>query len=93
MLESLFREHGPPLVMKCDNGAPFIAERTVALLATWNVVALYSPPFTPRNNGVCEAGIGGLKLRTHHLAAAQGRPGRWTSEDVEAARRLADEEH
>jgi len=44
------------------------------------------------DNGACEAGIGGLKTHTHHLAAHHGRPGRWTSEDVEAARRLADEE-
>ena len=56
------------------------------------MVTLFSPPYTPRYNGACEAGIGGLKVRTHHRAAAQGRPGRWTSEDVEAARRLADEE-
>lgn len=90
-LEALFLEHGPPLVLKCDNGAPFIAERTQDLLADQGVVVLFSPPYTPRYNGACEAGIGGLKARTHHLAARYGRPGRWTTEDVEAARRLADE--
>lgn len=92
MLESLFGEHGPPLVLKCDNGSPFIAEQTQTLLAARDVVTLFSPPYWPRYNGACEAGIGGLKTRTHHLAARHGRPGRWTSEDVEAARRLADEE-
>jgi hypothetical protein len=92
MLESLFIQYAPPLVLKCDNGAPFIAERTQDLLTTWNVVTLFSPPYMPRYNGACEAGIGGLKTRTHHLAARHGRPGRWTTEDVEAARRLADEE-
>ena len=91
-LQSLFLEHGPPLVLKCDNGSPFIAEQTQDLLIAWGVVTLFSPPYTPRYNGACEAGIGGLKMRTHHLAAHHGRPGRWTTEDVEAARRLADEE-
>ena len=90
-LESLFHQHGPPLVLKCDNGSPFIAERTQNLLATHGVTVLFSPPYTPRYNGACEAGIGGLKARTHHVAARNGRPGRWTTEDVEAARRLADE--
>lgn len=92
-LESLFREHGPPLVLKSDNGSPFTAERTALLLDAEEVVPLFSPPYTPRYNGACEAGIGGLKARTHHLAADDGRPGRWSCEDVEAARRMADEEH
>ena len=92
-LEALFLEHGPPLVLKSDNGSPFIAERIGHLLAAWEVTPLHSPPYTPRYNGACEAGIGGLKTRTHHLAARAGRPGRWSCEDVEAARRMADEEH
>jgi len=92
-LESLFRAHGPPLVLKSDNGSPFTAERTALQLDAWEVVPLFSPPYTPCYNGACEAGIGGLKTRTHHLAALHGRPGCWTTEDVEAARRLADEEH
>lgn len=92
-LEALFRAHGAPLVLKSDNGSPFTAERTVALLAAYDVVPLLSPPYTPRYNGACEAGIGSLKTRTHHRAALEGRPGLWSSEDVEAARRMADEEH
>lgn len=92
-LEALFVEHGPPLVLKSDNGSPFTADATRQLLHNWQVVPLLSPPYTPRYNGACEAGIGGLKVRTHHLAAGNGQPGRWTVEDVEAARRLADEEH
>lgn len=92
-LEDLFRAHGAPLVLKSDNGSPFTAERTVALLAAYDVVPLLSPPYTPRYNGACEAGIGSLKARTHHRAALDGRPGLWTAEDVEAARRMADEEH
>lgn len=92
-LAGLFHEHGPPLVLKSDNGSPFIAQRTADLLAAWQVIPLFSPPYTPRYNGACEAGIGGLKIRTHHLAAHEARPGTWTCEDVEAARRMADEEH
>jgi transposase InsO family protein len=92
-LEALFRAHGAPLVLKSDNGSPFTADLTVALLAAYDVVPLLSPPYTPSYNGACEAGIGGLKTRTHHLAALDGRPGLWTAEDVEAARRMADEVH
>lgn len=91
-LEALFHEHGPPLVLKSDNGSPFTADETARLLAVRQVVPLFSPPYTPRYNGACEAGIGSLKTRTHHLAAYDGRPGRWSCEDVEAARRMADEE-
>lgn len=92
-LEALFRAHGAPLVLKSDKGSPFTADRTVALLTAYDVIPLLSPPYTPRYNGACEAGIGSLKTRTHHRAALDGRPGLWSSEDVEAARRMADEEH
>jgi len=92
-LAALFLEHGPPLVLKSDNGSAFISAHAASLLAAWRVVPLFSPPHTPQYNGACEAGIGGLKTRTHHRAAGNGRPGQWTCEDVEAARRMADEEH
>jgi hypothetical protein len=93
VLEDLFREHGPPLVLKADNGSPFIAERTRALLTRWNVLPLYSPRYTPNYNGSCEAGIGGLKSRTRHLADYDGGEHAWTSAHLEAARRMANEEH
>ena len=92
VLEDLFREHGPPLVLKADNGSPFIAERTRALLARWNVLPLYSPRYTPQYNGACEAGIGGLKSRTRYLADYDAVDA-WTSAHLEAARRMANEEH
>lgn len=88
-LLALFREHGAPLVLKSDNGSGFIAAPTRALLAEHGVVALLSPPSTPRFNGACEAGIGGLKVRAHHEAARHGRPGEWTADDVETARHIA----
>jgi transposase InsO family protein len=91
LLEALFREHGSPLVLKADNGSPFHAEETQGLLDRENVVALFSPPRTPRYNGACEAGIGSMKTRTHHASALHDHPGQWTSDDCEAARLQANE--
>lgn len=85
-LTMLFTIHGPPLVLKCDNGTPFLATSTCDLLRTWKVLALFSPPGLPSYNGSCEAGIGSMKTRTHHHATRHGRQGQWTSDDVEAAR-------
>jgi transposase InsO family protein len=90
-LEGLFALYGPPLVLKLDNGSPFVAALTQELLAAWQVVPLYSPPGLPAYNGAIEAGIGALKVRTHHQAARQGRPGAWTCADAEAARQQANE--
>ncbi len=89
ILLALFHEYGPPLVLKSDNGSAFKGE-VPDLLAEWHVTHLLSPPETPQYNGSREAGIGWLKTRTHYLA---DEPGLWTSEDTEAARRLANEEH
>jgi len=50
------------------------------------VTVLLSPPNTPRYNGSEEAGIGSLKTRALHIAAAHGRAAQWTCDDVEAAR-------
>jgi transposase InsO family protein len=85
-LVSLFAVHGAPLVLKSDNGSPFCAGSTRALLDAFGVTALFSPPRTPRYNGAAEAGIGSLKTRTQTHAVRQGRPGWWTWDDVEAAR-------
>jgi transposase InsO family protein len=88
-LRALFVEHGAPLVLKSDNGSGFVADMTSKLLDEQGVIALLSPPSTPRFNGACEAGIGGLKVRAHHEAARHGRPGEWTADDVETARLVA----
>ena len=87
-LTELFKKHGAPLVLKADNGSAFTGQGMQALLETCGVLALYSPPRTPRYNGACEAGIGGLVTRVRHLAAWAGRPGEWTCEDIERARCL-----
>ena len=93
VLRALFIEHGPPLVMKSDNGSPFIAEVTKALLKEFDVAPLFSPPLTPSYNGSCEAGIGAAKVRTRHEAARQGRWACWRSDDLEAARQAANTLH
>jgi transposase InsO family protein len=90
-IEGLFREHGAPLVLKCDNGSPFIAEEMEAVLRHWGVWQLFSPVRLPRYNGSCEAGIGSMKTRTHHQAALGGHPGEWTCDDVEVARLQANQ--
>ncbi len=87
-LETLFLEHGAPLVLKCDNGSAFRSREVQALCARHGVVLLYSPAWTPQYNGSCEAGVGAMKTRTRHLASSQGRPGQWTCEDLEGALRL-----
>jgi transposase InsO family protein len=85
-LEDLFVRHGAPLVLKSDNGAPFIGGEVRALLAAHAVTALYSPPYWPRYNGAIEAGIGALKERTAERAARSGHAGAWTADDLAGAR-------
>ncbi len=82
----LFTAHGAPLVLKTDNGSHFFDSRIITMFTATRVTHLASPPMTPRYNGSQEAGIGSLKTRTLHIAAAHGRPGGWTCDDVEAAR-------
>lgn len=93
VLAALFEEHGPPLVLKSDNGPAFKSQLIGRLLEDWGVVPLRSPPVTPRYNGSCEAGIGAMKVRTYYQAARNGRGGNWSSEDTEAARCEANEYH
>ena len=56
----LFEEHGPPLVLKSDNGGQFKADETKALLAQYAVVPLYSPKRHPQYNGGVERANGQL---------------------------------
>jgi transposase InsO family protein len=85
VLASLFKWFGVPLVLKSDNGGPFITDEVKALLREHNVLPLYSPPGTPRYNGSVEAGIGSIKVRAFWQAALADRPGQWTCDDIEAA--------
>jgi transposase InsO family protein len=84
-LASLFVLHGAPLVLKSDNGSPFDAEATLALVHRAGVIPLFSPPSYPQHNGAIEAGIGSLTTRTEHHAARHDRPGHWTCDDLAAA--------
>jgi transposase InsO family protein len=90
-LRALFQQHGPPMVLKSDNGSAFIDRDFRALLKANEVAHLRSPPETPEYNGSCEAGIGSMKTRTHYEAARHGRPGAWTCDDAEGARLQANQ--
>ncbi len=83
-LQELFLQHGPPLVLKADNGSSFIAEEFMDLLGQNSVAPLFSPPVTPQYNGSIEAGNGSLKSHARHEALRHGRCV-WTSDDLEAA--------
>ena len=75
-----------PSMIKTDNGSAFRSEAFAKLLEEHEVLALRSPPYTPRYNGAVETGIGTLKTHVHYAAARQDRPGEWTCDDVEEAR-------
>jgi hypothetical protein len=87
-LRWLFNQHGPPLVLKTDNGSPFIAGSTLELCRANGVVNLLSPPLTPRYNGSIEAAGGQFKARAA-LIARQHACVNWTSDILESARLAA----
>jgi transposase InsO family protein len=84
----LFARHAAPLVLKTDNGSPFIAAGTRALCAGHGVVNLLSPPLTPEYNGSIEATAGAIKTRAACLAQHHACDP-WTSDILEAARLAA----
>ena len=85
-LHDLFSEHGAPLVVKCDNGPPFVAQAMKQFLCDWSVVTLYSPPYAPWYNGAIERANRTLKEVTEHVAEQAGHAGYWTGPDLLAAR-------
>lgn len=85
-LSSLIWEHGPPLVLKTDNGPGFIAAETRQMLATWSILHLRNPALTPQYNGSCEAANGSQENTTEDQATLAGHPGHWTSNDLQRAR-------
>lgn len=88
-LERLFILHGPPLVLKSDNGSPFTAAVVADVLAKGVVTHLRSPVYTPRYNGSVESTGGCLKARAAQIAGCSGRWSCWSSDDIEAARLAA----
>jgi transposase InsO family protein len=85
ILEALVRVHGPPLVLKSDNGSAFTSAKYGEWLNGWGITSLFSPVRMPRYNGACEAGIGAAKLRTEQIAAHHNRHGAWSADDLYAA--------
>jgi transposase InsO family protein len=60
-LEKLFRQHGPPLFLKRDNGSPFNSQPLEEVMARFGVLPLNNPPHFPRYNGAMEKGIRDFK--------------------------------
>ena len=87
----LFDEHGPPLVLKSDNGGQFKADETKDLLAEYRVLPLYSPKRRPQYNGGVERANGQVASYQEAVAQFHQRPAGPTCDDAEHARRLANE--
>jgi transposase InsO family protein len=85
-LDALFAVHGPPLVLKCDNGGAFRAHLTKRYMLDRDVFTLYSPPYCARYNGACERSNRTLKEWTAQIADQAGRADFWTSDDLLLAR-------
>jgi len=60
-LEQLFWQHGPPLVLKRDNGPNLNHAAVDDVLARYLVIPLNSPPYYPPYNGGMECGVRELK--------------------------------
>jgi len=93
LLTRLFAEHGPPLVLKSDNGKALTQGGVPALLAQHQVTPLISPVYRPQYNGSCEAGVKAMKVRTEDAACLADRSRHWTSEDLAHALQIANEHH
>lgn len=91
MYTRLFVEHGPPLILKSDNGKQFTADETKALLAAERVIPLYSPKRRPQYNGGVERANGQLASYQEALAEHHRRPAGPTCDDAEGACQLANE--
>jgi hypothetical protein len=89
ILRELFAQHGPPLVLKSDNGSAFVAGITQQAMLEMAVAQLFSPAGRPQYNGALERSNSTLKTYTQQQAIAEGHPFRWTSADLDAARQLA----
>jgi transposase InsO family protein len=89
ILRGLFAQHGPPLVLKSDNGSAFIAAATQLAMLEAVVAQLFSPARRPQYNGALERSNSTHKTYTQQRAAVEGHPYRWTSQDLQYARQLA----
>ena len=71
-LEELFRQHGPPLVLKRDNGGNLNQEAVDVVLARYWVVPLNSPRQYPPYNGGMERAIREVKAPLRAQLRANG---------------------
>jgi transposase InsO family protein len=71
-LEQLFRQHGPPLVLKRDNGGNLNQEAVDVVLARYWVVPLNSPRQYPPYNGGMERAIREVKAPLRAQLHASG---------------------
>ena len=71
-LEQLFRQHGPPLVLKRDNGGNLNQEAVDVVLARYWVVPLNSPRQYPPYNGGMERAVRELKAPLREQLRASG---------------------
>ena len=89
LMRDLFARHGAPLILKSDNGSAFVADAMGNLVQESEVAQLFSPPRRPQFNGALERSNGLLKVYTQQHAIREGHPFRWSSDDLEHARQLA----
>jgi len=71
-LEQLFLQHGPPLVLKRDNGSNLNQQAVDEVLARYLVMPLNSPPHYPPYNGGMECGVRELKTPLREKILAHG---------------------
>lgn len=71
-LEQLFVQHGPPLVLKRDNGSNLNQQAVDTLLARYLVIPLNSPPHYPPYNGGMERALRELKTPLAEKILASG---------------------
>ena len=73
-LEQLFLQHGPPLVLKRDNGSNLNQQAVDEVLARYLVMPLNSPPHYPPYNGGMECAVRELKTPLVEKILARGPP-------------------
>lgn len=72
LLLRLVARHGPPLVLKADNGSAFIARCVAELCGEHGITLMHSPVRCPRWNGTCEVSGRWAKVRALAAAVARG---------------------
>jgi transposase InsO family protein len=84
LLQRLIDVHGPPLVLKVDNGSAFIAKRLADFCDGHGMVLMHSPIRQPRWNGTCEV-LGRWTKKRAAAAAAARRSLSLAQADLDAA--------